>query len=193
MIKFHGIENITPRIRKFAAEFPNKAARAMRDAADMTVIDRARQLFQTPGWIDGTNPKKPNNWKGDLSDSLRAKTTRQSGTAGQLQKYSTLIIEYGPVQGSISSKNYWKRFEAGGKHGDWPLKRIAQWLQEKWGMVRDEAYPAARKFIEYLEQNGATEYPLLETAWEDSKEQFITEWRANLRTQLNGSSGSLPF
>jgi hypothetical protein len=166
----------------------------MRDAAEMTVIERARQLFETPGW-NGSRQKLKNAWKGSLKDSLRARTTRKSEKGGPQQKYSSLIIEYGPTKDTVSSKGYWKRFESGGKHGDWPLKRMAKWMEDKFGIKEKKmAFAAARSFIKnYLEVHGAEEYKLLENAWSDSKEQFIVEWRTNLRNEMSGDPGSIPF
>lgn len=171
-------------------EFPNKAAEALRDAAEMTVVERARQLFDT------MQPFAPHNWKGDLSESIRTRTTRKSKT-GKDMAYAAIIIEYGPVKsGSISSKAYWKRFEAGGKHGDWPRERMEKWVHEKLGIPEDMVDLITSKIIKKLEKDGANSYPILEQAWEDSQAEFITEWRNNLRHTFSSSSGgggSTPF
>ena len=189
MIRFHGIEKITPRIRKLAAEFPGKAAQAMRDAAEMTVAERVRQELAT----NQNGNKFPPNWKGDLSSSVRVRTTRKSVKGGD-QKYASVIIEYGPYSGSVSSKGYWKRFEAGGQHGDWPHERIKKWGIEKFQWPEDIAGAIAARFIKYLETHGAKQYPIMETAWEYSRQEFIDEWRANLSVVFSKSTNdAVPF
>ena len=187
MIRFHGIENITPRMRKFAAEFPNKAARAMRSAAEMTVVERAKLLFDT------MQPFAPHNWKSDLKESIKATTTRKNPNGGGLQKYASIVVQYGPIAGGVSSKGYWKRFESGGMHKDWPFERMFKWAKEKHGFPDEMARDHAVKVITKLNEDGARSYPILEKAWEESKEEFIVEWRANLRAEFSGSTDSVPF
>lgn len=188
MIRFSGIENITPRIRVFMREFPNKAAEAIRAAAEMTVIERAKQIFEQ-------GPPTPHNWKGELSASIRARTTRKAASGRDLA-YAAVIIEYGPSKSTESSKQYWKRFEAGGIHKDWPWKRMEKWVREKLKLPEDMVKGVTGKIIKKLNKEGALEYPVLQDAWNDSEQEFIVEWRANLREKFSPTSGggkNVPF
>lgn len=162
-IRTTGAERLSRKMRKFAIEAPQFAARASVEAAYETVIPEIHAALDRGKHV----------WTKKLKESVRAVALQQNA-GGTTQKYVSLQIDY-------SGLPYAERFEKGGKHGDYPIARLRDWVAAKNNLDPEEAAKVARKIQRKLYRDGAKSYPILETVWEQTKDRWFTLYSVKLR------------
>jgi hypothetical protein len=170
------MERVSTKLRNYAKDAPKNACAAVRNAADDSFVAQLRQ------WMTDEN----HNWKGSISNSIKAKAVKNT-------KFYSVIVMFGTektknptnlVRQSVDA--YWSNFVNGGRHGDWPLKRLIAWIKDKDKVDEKTAAKRARRAIKTLEEFGAeNRSDEISNVVDSAKDEFHSRLRENLRGLMN--------
>jgi hypothetical protein len=176
VIRTTGMERVSTKLRNYAKDAPRNAAAAVRNAADDSFVAELRQ------WMEDEN----HNWKGSISKSIKARAVKNT-------QFYSVVVTLGSDNTKSPSKlvrqsvdAYWSNFVNGGNHGDWPLKRLIEWIKEKDKVDEKLAARRARRAIKTLEEFGAVNLSSeIENVIQSSQNEFHNRLRDNLRGFMN--------